>query len=131
VKTIAKEQTMTKATTDNITPIDDALLAEYPLADYRERVYPSVYFTLRELYGLALQRQSDDFDWALYKSWFTEAFGDPKERKFTLEQLLDFARRKFDKSLEQLIALNRTSYERRLRWQQQQQQQALTDDLPY
>lgn len=127
---------MTNATTDNFALIDDALLTEYPLADYRERVYPAVYFTLRELYGLALQRQSDTFDWSLYKVWFTEVFGDPKERKFSLEQLLDFARRKFDKSLEQLIALNRASYERRQRWQQQQldreQERALmTEDLPY
>ena len=125
---------MTDITTDNFTPIDDALLTEYSLADYHERVYPAVYFTLRELYGLALLRQSDDFDWSLYKVWFAETFGEPKDRKFSIEQLLDFARRKFDKSLEQLIALNRASYERRVRWQQQQldrEQAAMTEDLPY
>lgn len=125
---------MTKATTKNFQPIDDSLLTVYPLANYRERVYPAVYFTLRELYGLSLQRQSDSFDWALYKVWFSTTFGEPKDCKFSLEQLLDFAHRKFDKSLEQLVALNRASYERRLHWQQQQldrEQTLMTEDLPY
>jgi hypothetical protein len=103
-----------KTSAPTIVSIDDAALEEYATSDYNEKLYSLVYYTLRELQGLAAKKSvGDSFSWDELKARFTEVFGTVELRRYSLEQLLEYAQRKFGKSLEDLQEINERSWARR------------------
>ena len=95
-------------------PIDTSILGEYATVDYSERVYSKVYYAIRELSGLVAKRSLKEvFDWSEFKERFSNDFGKVHEKRYSLEQLLEYASRKFGKTLEDLIAQNQISWQRR------------------
>ena len=96
-----------KTSAPTIVPIDDAALEEYATSDYNEKLYSLVYYTLRELQGLAAKKSvGDSFSWNELKVRFTKVFGTVESRRYSLEQFLEYAQRKFGKSLEDLQEIN-------------------------
>ena len=114
---------------DNQLPvISDEVLGEFAVSDYHERLYPKVYYAIRERQGYTAKGTMDEaFNWEAFKEKFEEAFGTLEERKYTLEQMLDYARRKFGMTLDDLVKANKRSWERRRAWELQNQQ--VTQDI--
>jgi hypothetical protein len=78
------------------------------------RVYSKVYYSIRSLCGLVAKRSLKEvFSWDEFKERFSNDFGKVEEKRYSLEQLLEYASRKFDKSLEDLIVQNQISWQRR------------------
>lgn len=103
-----------KSTIASLEPIDSLILGEYAVADYSERVYSKVYYAIRELSGLIAKRSlKEAFDWNDFKERFSHDFGNIQEKRFSLQQLLEYASRKFGKTLEDLILQNQISWQRR------------------
>ncbi|MEG5087968.1 MULTISPECIES: hypothetical protein [unclassified Microcoleus] len=96
---------------------DAAFGDDFSVKDYSEKEWKSVYYAIRELQGRALRKsklaQGDVFSWDAYKAKFAEVFGTPQDKRFTLEQLVSYATKKWGMDLEQLKAYNRRSWERR------------------
>jgi len=69
----------------------------------------------------------ESFCWDELKVRFEAVFGKVDERRFSLEQLLEYANRKFGKSLEQLLEINDKSWERRREWKAKAAYQSLSD----
>ncbi|PSM48204.1 hypothetical protein C7Y66_15825 [Chroococcidiopsis sp. CCALA 051] len=102
------------ANTKKLSLINDAAMGEYRIEAYDSRKYNAVFYSIRELYGKVAQRQlGEAFDWETFKQHFEISFGKAEERKYTMEQLLAFAKDKFDYSLEKLIEYNQRSWQRR------------------
>jgi hypothetical protein len=102
--------------------IDESILGEYAVSNYSERVYSKVYYSIRSLCGLLAKRTDksalalslkDNFDWDTFKDRFSKDFGKVEEKRYSLEQLLEYANRKFGKTLEELIIQNQVSWQRR------------------
>jgi hypothetical protein len=107
--------------TTTIASVSDEALGDFAVSDHSERVYKKVYYAIRERQGfLARKQNGDDFNWEGFKTTFAEAFGTPDNRKLTIEQLLDYALRKFDMTQEKLIEANKRSWERRRAWEERQ-----------
>jgi hypothetical protein len=51
-------------------------------------------------------RIKEAFNWDEFKERFTNDFGKVEEKRYSLEQLLEYANRKFGKTLEDLILQN-------------------------
>jgi hypothetical protein len=103
-----------KSSTTTFNAIDDSILGDYAVNNYSERVYSKVYYSIRELCGLVAKRfLKEAFDWNNFKERFTSDFGKVEENRYSLEQLLEYANRKFGKTLEDLIVQNQISWQRR------------------
>jgi hypothetical protein len=103
-----------KSSTTTFNAIDDSILGDYAVNNYSERVYSKVYYSIRELCGLVAKRfLKETFDWNNFKERFTNDFGKVEENRYSLEQLLEYANRKFGKTLEDLIVQNQISWQRR------------------
>jgi hypothetical protein len=103
-----------KSSTTTFNTIDDSILGDYAVNNYSERVYSKVYYSIRELCGLVAKRSlKEAFDWNNFKERFTSDFGKVEENRYSLEQLLEYANRKFGKTLEDLIVQNQISWQRR------------------
>ncbi|OKH43217.1 hypothetical protein NIES2101_30985 [Calothrix sp. HK-06] len=103
-----------KSTIPSLEPIDSSILGEYAVVDYSERVYSKVYYAIRELSGLIAKRSLEEaFDWNDFKERFSHDFGNVQEKRYSLQQLLEYASRKFGKTLEDLIVQNQLSWKRR------------------
>lgn len=106
-----------------IRSIDTTALG-FEVPTYEERQWKKVYYGLRELIGVTSKRSTEakggDFDWSLFKDNFTQAFGAEEEQRYTLEELVNYAQQHFGKGLEELVEINRKSWERRNAYQQQQ-----------
>jgi hypothetical protein len=103
-----------KSSTPTFNAIDDSILGDYAVNNYSERVYSKVYYSIRELCGLVAKRSlKEAFDWNNFKERFTSDFGKVEENRYSLEQLLEYANRKFGKTLEDLIVQNQISWQRR------------------
>ncbi|BDA73847.1 hypothetical protein CAL7716_080130 [Calothrix sp. PCC 7716] len=103
-----------KSTIPSLEPIDSSILGEYGIVDYSERVYSKVYYAIRELSGLIAKRSlKEAFDWNDFKERFSYDFGNVQEKRYSLQQLLEYASRKFGKTLEDLIVQNQLSWKRR------------------
>ncbi|GAX46375.1 hypothetical protein NIES4075_73990 [Tolypothrix sp. NIES-4075] len=110
-----------KSTTAAVQSIDTSALGEYNTSDYCEKQYATVYYALRELQGLSVKHSlGDSFSWDELKERFTEVFGTIEERRYSLKQLLEYAGRKFGKSLQDLQEINDRSWARRKARSQQQ-----------
>ncbi|MEO0844090.1 MAG: hypothetical protein AAF063_35200 [Cyanobacteria bacterium J06643_5] len=102
-----------KYSTRKFQAIDDSVLGEYSVSDYSERLYSKVYYSIRSLCGLLAKNSFQDFSWDVFKERFASDFGKVEEKRYSLEQLLEFAFRKFGKTKEDLIVLNELSWQRR------------------
>jgi hypothetical protein len=103
-----------KSSVTNFQAIADSVLGDYAVSDYSERVYTKVYYSIRSLCGLVAKRTlKNTFSWDEFKERFTNDFGKVEEKRFSLEQLLEYARRKFGKTLEDLLAEHEVSWQRR------------------
>src|SRR5919202_4800379 len=97
--------------------IDTTALGEYNSSDYTDKLYGTVYYSIRELQGLSTKRSlGEEFSWDELKLRFEATFGKADERRYTLEQLLAYAQKKFGKTLEQLLEINEKSWSRRRRF---------------
>ncbi|RUT03847.1 hypothetical protein DSM106972_047610 [Dulcicalothrix desertica PCC 7102] len=106
--------TKQKSAMPSFQQIDGSILGEYAVVDYQVRVYSKVYYAIRELSGLVAKRSLKElFDWNEFKERFTNDFGKVQEKRYSLEQLLEYASRKFGKTLDELIAQNQISWQRR------------------
>ena len=109
--------TKQKSTIPSFQAIDSSILGEYAVDDYQVRVYSKVYYAIRELSGLIAKRAlKEAFDWNDFKDQFSNDFGQVQEKRFSLQQLLEFANRKFGKTLEDLLVLNQLSWQRRRKY---------------
>ena len=103
-----------KSLTSTFQTIDDSVLGEYGVSDYSERLYSKVYYSIRSLCGLLAKRSlKEAFTWDEFKERFGNDFGKVEEKRYSLEQLLEYASRKFGKTLEDLIVQNQISWQRR------------------
>ena len=102
-----------KYNTPKFQTIDDSVLGEYSVSDYSERLYSKVYYSIRSLCGLLAKNSFQDFSWDVFKERFASDFGKVEEKRYSLEQLLEFANRKFGKTKEDLVVLNELSWQRR------------------
>jgi hypothetical protein len=103
-----------KSSIPSFQAIDDSVLGEYSVSNYSERVYSKVYYSIRSLCGLVAKRSlKEAFTWDEFKERFASDFGTIQEKQYSLEQLLEYASRKFDKSLQDLIVQNQISWQRR------------------
>jgi hypothetical protein len=103
-----------KSSVTTFQAIGDSVLGDYAVSDYSERVYTKVYYSIRSLCGLVAKRTlKETFSWDEFKERFTNDFGKVQEKRFSLEQLLEYANRKFGKNLEDLLAEHEISWQRR------------------
>ncbi len=103
-----------KSSVTDFQAIDNSVLGDYAVSDYSERVYTKVYYSIRSLCGLVAKRTlKETFSWDEFKERFTNDFGKVQEKRFSLEQLLEYANRKFGKNLEDLLAEHEISWQRR------------------
>ncbi|NJR15669.1 MAG: hypothetical protein HC785_08120 [Calothrix sp. CSU_2_0] len=103
-----------KSSVTNFQAIGDSVLGNYAVSDYSERVYTKAYYSIRSLCGLVAKRTlKDTFSWDEFKERFTNDFGKVEEKRFSLEQLLEYANRKFGKTLEDLLIQHQISWQRR------------------
>ena len=102
-----------KSSTPEFQVIDDSVLGEYSVSDYSERLYSKVYYSIRSLCGLLAKNSFQYFNWDVFKERFATDFGKVEEKRYSLEQLLEFASRKFGKTKEDLVVLNELSWQRR------------------
>ncbi|BAZ69349.1 hypothetical protein NIES4106_41210 [Fischerella sp. NIES-4106] len=106
-----------KSSTSAFQAIDDSILGEYAVNDYSERVYSKVYYSIRSLCGLIAKRHLKEvFDWNEFKERFASDFGKLEEKRYSLEQLLEYANRKLGKTLDDLIVQNQISWQRRQKY---------------
>jgi hypothetical protein len=102
-----------------VNSVFDEALGNFAVSDHSERVYAQVYYAIRERQGmLSRKRNGEDFSWDDFKQKFTEVFGTPDNPTYTIEQLLDYALRKFNMTLQDLIDANKRSWERRRAWEE-------------
>jgi hypothetical protein len=93
-----------KSSVANFQAIDNSVLGEYAVSDYSERVYTKVYYSIRSLCGLLAKRSlKEAFTWDEFKERFVSDFGTVQEKQYSLEQLLEYANRKFGKTMEDLL----------------------------
>lgn len=133
-----KSQTLSNIITLSV--ISDEAFGEFAVNDYNERLYAKIYYAIRERQGFLVRNAiGEKFTWNDFKVKFAEVFGTPEERKFSLEQILDYAMKKFGMSQDDLIEANNRSWQRRREWQAQEVQSmeqaemmaAISEDIPY
>ncbi|BAZ40291.1 hypothetical protein NIES4101_62520 [Calothrix sp. NIES-4101] len=111
-----------KQSTTNFQTIDNSILGEYAVSDYSERVYSKVYYSIRSLCGLVAKRSlKETFSWDEFKERFANDFGKVEEKRYSLEQLLEYANRKFGKTLEDLLTEHDISWQRRREYMERNQ----------
>ncbi|WP_016867585.1 MULTISPECIES: hypothetical protein [Fischerella] len=74
----------------------------------------SYFLRLTPQSGLIAKRHLKEvFDWNEFKERFASDFGKLEEKRYSLEQLLEYANRKLGKTLDDLIVQNQISWQRR------------------
>jgi hypothetical protein len=102
----------------NVAEIDEQF-GEFAVANYSESIYPSLYYALREVMGLkcqtAMKQQNRTFDWKVFNQKYGEVMGSTEEgeRRFSIEQLIQYSIEKTGHNAEALLEINRKSWERR------------------
>ena len=97
---LIRYETMTTTTrarksTKSVEAIDTEAPGEYSTNNYHEKLYGTIYYTIRKLQGLSAKRAlGESFCWDELKVRFEAVFGKVDERRFSLEQLLEYANRK-------------------------------------
>lgn len=128
-----------QAKTTEFDCIPENVLNEFSIPDFEQRVYPKIYYAIRERQGfIAKNIMGDRFNWSDYKSVFEEAMGSLIKPKYSLAQLLEYAERKFNMNLDDLILENKRSWARRQAYEEQQRTSVVdfkakvnAEEIPY
>ena len=113
-----------KTFSPSINPINAEDFGNYDTSDYSDKLYAKVYYAIREQQGLSSKALLKEyFAWEELKQRFTLVFGEVEEKRYSLEQMLEYANRKFGKSLQDLLEAHERSWERRRYFAGQQLEQ--------
>lgn len=97
--------------------IDLNLMEGYKIGTYNERAFKSAWHGLAEVWGNFVQTRNQEQwggeKWNELKSIMTTNFGSPTEPKVSTEQLVEFSMKYFNRSLDDLIEINRASFKKR------------------
>lgn len=103
--------------TQKVSLINDSAMGVFRIASYNERKLKAVYYSLQETWGQTLQAQSqtnwNKANWEKFKSHFSSTFGTVDNPKYSVEQMVEYSRKHFNKGLEELLEVNRRSWKRR------------------
>ncbi len=88
-------------------------MGEFKVFPHAERQYASLYFGLRSLYGQAVRLRDKEIDWSKFTPVFEQCFGSIEERRFSMEELSEFAWSYFHKTVEEVVEHNKKSLARR------------------
>ena len=109
-----------KSTKIQLTVIDDSLMGEYQIDTFSERKYNAVFYSIKDIHYLESKRMAGEaFDKEAFKIQFELTFGKAEDKRYSLEQLLTFAKEKFNLGMEELLLHNKKSWQRREQWQKQ------------
>lgn len=120
-------KTTTQTTANQAPVITDEMFGNFAVCDNHDRIWKQVYYALLSRQGLSL-RNKDGFTWDEFKKRFAEVFGTPEQHKVTLEQMLNYAKKKFGMTQQDLIDAHNRSWQRRRAWELQQKLADMTDD---
>ena len=103
--------------TKKLATIDDSKMGIYQLPSYQESKLKAVYYALQEVYGKSSEAKSGTnwkkAEWEQFKAKFLETFGTVEQPKYTVEQMIQFSIDRFNKGLEELLEVNRKTWQRR------------------
>ncbi len=99
--------------TPNVIEIPTFDMGKFAVAPHADRQYISLYFGLRSLYGQAIRLRDKAIDWTSFTPVFEQCFGSIEERKFSMEELSEFAWSYFHKTVEEVVEHNKKSLARR------------------
>lgn len=97
------------------------LRGSFQIPDYKGRKFKAVYYALQETWGQTIQAQSktswNKANWEEFKSHFSATFGTVAHPKYSVEQIVEYSIKHFNKGLEELLKVNKRTWERRERLQ--------------
>lgn len=96
--------------TPNVIEFD---MGEFAIIPFADRQYTSLYFGLRSLYGQAIRLRDKEIDWLAFNPIFERCFGSIEEKRFSMEELEEFAWKFFHKTVEEVVEHNKKSLARR------------------
>ncbi|OUL28584.1 hypothetical protein [Nostoc sp. 106C] len=110
--------------TKKLSLIDDSAMGVYQIASYNDRKLKAVYYGLQETWGKTLQAQFqtnwNKARWNDFKTKFATTFGTIENPKYTVEQMIEYSIKHFNKGLEELLEVNKRTWQQRERWKQQE-----------
>jgi hypothetical protein len=105
--------------TKKTTLIDDSAMGIFKIPSYKERKLKAVYYGLQETWGQTIQAQSQanwkKTEWEDFKTRFAFAFGTADNPRYSIEQMVEYSIKHFNKGLEELLEVNKRSWEKRER----------------
>jgi hypothetical protein len=105
--------------TRKVSLIDDSIMGIYQIAAYNERKLKAVYYGLQETWGKIIQAQSQTnwtkAQWDEFKFRFIATFGTIENPKYTVEQMVEYSIKHFNKGLEELLEVNKRTWQQRKR----------------
>lgn len=108
---------MSTTKTNKVSFIDDSSMGVFRISSYNERKLKAVYYALQETWGQTLQAQSganwNKVNWQEFKAKFAATFGTVDNSKYTVEQMIEYSIKHFNKGLEELLEVNKRSWKRR------------------
>lgn len=117
-----------KSTKIQLTVIDDSLMGEYQIDAFYERKYNAVFYSIKDIHYLESKRMlGEAFDKEAFKIQFQLTFGKAEDKRYNLEQLLTFAKEKFNLGMEELLLHNKKCWQRREQWQKQYDEAELVE----
>ena len=110
--------------TKKVSLIDDSAMGIFQIASYNERKLKAVYYGLQETWGKTVQAQYqinwNKAQWDEFKSRFVATFGSIENPKYTVEQMVEYSIKHFNKGLEELLEVNKRTWKQRDRWKQKE-----------
>lgn len=88
-------------------------MGEFEVIPFSERQYISVFYGIKEMYGQVCKKSDSEFDWEAFNEKFEECFGKVEQKEHSLNDLGDFAKEYFNKSISEVVEYNRNSLIRR------------------
>lgn len=90
-------------------------MGEFEVIPFSERQYISVFYGIREMYGQVCRKSSNstEFDWEAFNAVFEGCFGKVEQKEHSLDDLGEFAKEYFNKSISEVVEYNRNSLIRR------------------
>ncbi|KYC34523.1 hypothetical protein WA1_50810 [Scytonema hofmannii PCC 7110] len=111
------------AKSKKVSLIDDSAMGIFQISSYNQRKFKAVYYALQETWGQTIQAQSktnwNKANWEEFKSHFWATFGTVDHPKYSVEQIVEYSIKHFNKGLEELLEVNKRTWERRERLKQE------------
>ncbi|MBW4567400.1 MAG: hypothetical protein KME31_05095 [Tolypothrix carrinoi HA7290-LM1] len=123
----------TKSTKTQLSIIDDSLMGEFQINAFDERKYNAIFYSIKDIHYLESKRMlGEAFDKDAFKIQFELTFGKAEDKRYTIEQLLAFAKEKFNLGMEELLLYNKKSWQRREQRQKQYAEAELVEqEIPF